>query len=108
MPVEGQPHTLSPMDISDQDVRHLAKLANLALDDGAVTRMRGQLEAIVGYVEQLSEVDTNGVEPIANVSGLVNVTRPDVAGPMLSSPQVLGNAPQKNEVAILVPKVVER
>jgi aspartyl-tRNA(Asn)/glutamyl-tRNA(Gln) amidotransferase subunit C len=96
------------MAITDQDVRHLAKLANLAFDDSAVSRMRAQLEAIVGYVEQLSSVDTTGVEPIANVSGLVNVTRPDAAGPMLSSAQVLGNAPQKNEVAILVPKVVER
>jgi aspartyl-tRNA(Asn)/glutamyl-tRNA(Gln) amidotransferase subunit C len=96
------------MAISDTDVRHLAKLANLSLDEAALTRMRGQLAAIVGYVEQLSEVDTNGVEPIANVSGLVNVTRADAAGVMLTSPQVLGNAPQKNEVAILVPKVVER
>ncbi len=96
------------MAISEKDVRHLAKLASLTLDDAALTQMRSQLEAIVGYVEQLSEVDTNGVEPVANVSGLVNVTRPDVAGPMLSSQQVLGNAPQKNEVAILVPKVVER
>ncbi len=96
------------MAITDQDVRHLAKLANLAFDDGAVSRMRAQLEAIVGYVEQLSSVDTTGVEPIANVSGLSNVTRDDVAGPMLSNAQVLGNAPQKNEVAILVPKVVER
>ena len=96
------------MAISEQDVRHLAKLSSLALDDQAVARMRDQLAAIVGYVEQLAEVDTTGVEPIANVSGLANVTRPDAAGPMLSSQQVLGNAPQKNEVAILVPKVVER
>jgi aspartyl-tRNA(Asn)/glutamyl-tRNA(Gln) amidotransferase subunit C len=96
------------MAISDAEVRHLAKLANLALDDHTVTRMRSQLDAIVGYVEQLSQVDTTGVEPIANVSGLANVTRPDAPGPMLDARRVLGNAPAKNEVAILVPKVVER
>ncbi len=96
------------MAISEPDVRHLAKLASLALDDAAVTHMRDQLAAIVGYIEQLSEVDTTGVEPIANVSGLANVVRPDVAGPMLDARRVLGNAPQRNEVAILVPKVVER
>ncbi len=96
------------MAISESEVRHLAKLSSLALDEPALARMREQLTAIVGYVEQLQQVDTSGVEPIANVSGLSNITRPDVAGPMLSSKQVLGNAPQKNEVAILVPKVVER
>ncbi len=96
------------MAITDENVRHLAKLASLAFDDAGIARMRGQLEAIVAHVNQLSEVDTTGVEPVANVSGLVNVTRADVPGPMLPLSQVLGLAPQRNEVAILVPKVVER
>ena len=96
------------MAITASEVRHLAKLSHLDFDAQGIARMRDQLAAIVGYVEQLAAVDTTGVAPIANVSGLANVTRPDVAGTMLSSKQVLGNAPQKNEVAILVPKVVER
>ncbi len=94
--------------ITEAEVRHLAKLANLGLSDPDIQRMAKELEAIVGYVQQLQSVDTAGVEPIANVAGLANVTRPDVAGAMLSQRDVLGNAPQKNEVAILVPKVVER
>jgi aspartyl-tRNA(Asn)/glutamyl-tRNA(Gln) amidotransferase subunit C len=94
--------------ITDQDVRHLCKLSNLALGDADVTRMAGELEAIVKYVAQLQEVDTTGIEPIANVAGLVNVTRSDEAGPLLSQSQVLANAPAKNEVAILVPKAVDR
>jgi len=94
--------------ITEQNVRHLAKLANLSLSQDEAVRMAGELEAIVGYVAQLQAVDTTGVEPIANVMGLTNVSRPDVAGPMLSQKQVLANAPQKNEVAFLVPKVVER
>ena len=96
------------MAISDKDVRHLAKLASLAVDDDGVSAMRSKLDAIVGYVQQLSEVDTTGVEPIANVSGLVNVTRADTPGAMLPLQTVLANAPARNEVAILVPKVVER
>jgi aspartyl/glutamyl-tRNA(Asn/Gln) amidotransferase C subunit len=59
-------------------------------------------------VQQLQSVDTTGIEPIANVAGLVNITRPDVAGKMLAQRQVLANAPAKNDVAILVPKAVER
>lgn len=96
------------MAITENEVRHIAKLASLGLDDTGVARMARELEAIVGYVNQLAEVDTAGIEPIANVSGLVNVTRPDAAGPMLAQAAVLANAPARNEVAILVPKVVER
>jgi aspartyl-tRNA(Asn)/glutamyl-tRNA(Gln) amidotransferase subunit C len=94
--------------ITEQDVRHLCKLSRLALSDADMQRMAGELEAIVGYVQQLQSVDTTGVEPIANVAGLVNITRPDVAGKMLDQRQVLANAPAKNDVAILVPKAVER
>jgi aspartyl-tRNA(Asn)/glutamyl-tRNA(Gln) amidotransferase subunit C len=94
--------------ISEQDVRHLGQLAHLALDEAEVARMATELEAIVAYVQQLQEVDTAGVEPIANVAGLVNVTRPDTPGEMLTQAAVLANAPQRNESAILVPKVVER
>lgn len=96
------------MAITDKDVRHLAKLAHLALSDEEVGRMRTELEAIVGYVQSLQAVDTTGVEPVANVSGLVDVTRPDQPGDMLTPAQALANAPQRNEVAFLVPKVVER
>jgi aspartyl-tRNA(Asn)/glutamyl-tRNA(Gln) amidotransferase subunit C len=94
--------------ITEQDVRHLMKLANLALADADAKRMATELEAIVGYVQQLQQVDTAGVEPIANVAGLANVTRPDQPAGMLSQRDALANAPQKDEVAFLVPKVVER
>jgi aspartyl-tRNA(Asn)/glutamyl-tRNA(Gln) amidotransferase subunit C len=94
--------------ITETEVRHLAKLASLSLDDAAVQAMRDQLQAIVGYVEQLQEVDTDGVEPLFNISGVVNVTRADVPGPLIPTPTVLALAPARNEVAILVPKVVER
>ncbi len=96
------------MSITADNVRHLAKLANLALPEDELVRMAGELEAIVGYVQQLQDVDTTGVEAIANVSGLATVVRPDVAGEMLTQREILALAPEHNEVAILVPKVVER
>lgn len=96
------------MAITTDNVRHLAKLANLALGDAEIETMARELDAIVGYVEQLRAVDTKGVEAIAQVTGLVNVTREDQPGALLPAKAVLANAPLANEVAILVPKAVER
>lgn len=96
------------MAITETDVRKIAKLANLAVSDTEVQRMTSELGAIVSYVEQLRSVDTTGVEPIAQVTGLVNVARPDQPGAMFSIKQVLANAPKADEIAFLVPKAVER
>ncbi len=96
------------MAITEADVRHLAKLANLALSDADLQRMAVELEAIVGYVTQLQGVPTEGIEPVANIAGLSDVVRPDTPGLMLSQKAALANAPARNEVAFLVPKVVER
>jgi aspartyl-tRNA(Asn)/glutamyl-tRNA(Gln) amidotransferase subunit C len=94
--------------ISEADVRKIAKLASLALSDAEVQRMTGELGAIVSYVEQLREVDTTGVEAIAQVTGLVNVARPDQPRAMFTIKEVLANAPKADEIAFLVPKAVER
>ena len=96
------------MAISETDVRLIAKLANLALSDAEITRMSSELGAIVGYIELLKAVNTDGVEAIANVAGLTNVVRADTPTAMLAAREVLKNAPLANEVAILVPKAVER
>lgn len=96
------------MALSEEDVRHIARLARLDLDPERVTSMTRELAEIVSYIEQLQAVDTTGVEPIANVAGLSNVTRPDVPGAMLDRDRVLANAPKANAEAFLVPKAVER
>jgi len=100
------PETIVPID--ETAVKKIAKLANLALNADEVQRMSRELEAIVGYIESLKTVDTTGVEAIANVAGLSNVVRADRPAAMLTSKQVLGNAPKADEVAFLVPKAVER
>jgi aspartyl-tRNA(Asn)/glutamyl-tRNA(Gln) amidotransferase subunit C len=94
--------------ITEDEVKHLAKLSQLSLSGDEIARMARELEAIVGYVAQLQAVDTTGVEAMANVAGAGDAARADVPWPMLSSREVLALAPQRNEVAILVPKVVER
>lgn len=96
------------MPISEQQVQHLANLARLDLPQAEIGTYARQLEAIVGYVEQLSQVDTAGVEPIANVAGLVNVARDDEPAPMLPTGKAMGIAPSHGDTAYLVPKVVER
>ncbi len=94
--------------ITTADVQRLAKLANLAIPPADLERRARELGAIVGYVDQLAQVDTTGVAPVANVAGLDTRGRADEPGAMFTPAQALANAPQRNEVAFLVPKVVER
>ena len=96
------------MAITENDVIKLAKLSQLTLSGDEIARMARELEAIVGYVTQLQSVDTTGIEAMANVANAGDAARADVPWPMLSAHDVLALAPQRNEVAILVPKAVER
>jgi aspartyl-tRNA(Asn)/glutamyl-tRNA(Gln) amidotransferase subunit C len=96
------------MSIGPEQVRHVATLARIALQPEELEHLTKDLQDIVGYVEQLSEVDTTGVEPIANVAGLEHVVRADEPGPMLPRERLLCQAPQANEQTFLVPKAVER
>ena len=72
---------MSDVKITLAEVEHVARLARLALDADEKDRMRSQLDAILGYVEQLRRVDTAGVEPTAHVLPLVNVMRDDEVRP---------------------------
>ncbi|NRA39214.1 MAG: Asp-tRNA(Asn)/Glu-tRNA(Gln) amidotransferase subunit GatC [Planctomycetes bacterium] len=96
------------MAFTSDEVNKIAKLARIELTDDEVKKMGDELGAIIGYIELLQEVDTEGIEEIAQVTGLVNVVRADEETPMFSTKEVLQNAPQSNEVAFLVPKAVER
>lgn len=67
--------------LTKQDVIHIAQLSNLKLTDEEIDKFTPQLLKILEFVNQLSEVDTNGVEPTANTTGLENVLRDDVIAP---------------------------
>jgi aspartyl-tRNA(Asn)/glutamyl-tRNA(Gln) amidotransferase subunit C len=88
------------------DVRHVAKLARLAMDEDALKKLTPQLEAILGYVDKIGEVDVSGVEPMAHALPLANVLREDVVEESLPIEAVLRNAPQTDGRFFKVPKVI--
>jgi aspartyl-tRNA(Asn)/glutamyl-tRNA(Gln) amidotransferase subunit C len=95
--------------ITEQEVRYVAGLANLTLDDAEVARFRADLDGILEHIDKLNEVDTAGVEPMAQVlfEGAAGL-RDDVVEPPLGAEAALANSPQRGPGYFKVPKVVER
>lgn len=87
-------------------VRHVARLARLDLPEEQLTRLGGQLESILEYVQQIGKVDVAGVEPMAHATPLHNVLREDEAQPGLPLEKVLQNAPETDGLFFKVPKVI--
>lgn len=85
------------MALSEAEVRHVARLARIALSDEEITLMQAQLSAILDYIAMLQEVDVSNVPPTAQVTGLTTVWRPDVVGEMLTQEQALANAPDQQD-----------
>ncbi len=85
----------------------IAHLARLEFDEKDAAKMMEDMNAIVGWVEKLSEVDTEGVEPLTTMSHEVNVMREDVVKNPLTRVQALSNAPKKDQEYFKVPKVIE-
>jgi len=92
--------------ISPDQVKHVATLARLWLDDAHLRRLAGQLESILNYVNKMSAVDVSGVEPMAHALPLHNVFREDVVEPSLPLEKVLANAPATDGPFFKVPKVL--
>lgn len=82
------------MAITKQDVRHIAKLARLQVTDADVEKLTTELGAILDYIAMLNELETENVEPTAQVTGLTNVLREDaVHEPETSREELLGCSP---------------
>jgi aspartyl-tRNA(Asn)/glutamyl-tRNA(Gln) amidotransferase subunit C len=94
------------MALTRADVEKVALLARLQLSDAELETMTGQLAQIVGYVDQLAEVDTEGVEPMAHAVEVKNVFARDSVEPSLPREQALLNAPRHNDRGYLVPAVL--
>jgi aspartyl-tRNA(Asn)/glutamyl-tRNA(Gln) amidotransferase subunit C len=93
--------------ISTDDVQHLAQLSSLQLEDGEAEALRVDLENILGYIEQLSELNTEGVEPTYQVTDLQYVWRDDVVDDYgLGRDALLALAPDAEKNQIKVPKVL--
>ncbi len=89
------------------DLDRLCGLARLSLSEDEKARLGPQLERIVGYVEQLSSVDVDGVEPMAHALPLENVLREDCATAPLDRSEFLRNAPASRAGQVVVPPVIE-
>ena len=93
--------------ITTDDVRHLAQLSNLQISDEETESLRGDLENILGYIEQLSELDTTGVEPTYQVTALENVWRDDEVEDIgVTREKLLNLAPEQADNSVKVPKVL--
>ncbi len=88
-------------------VRKVARLARLELSDADLALMAGQLTAILDYFDQLKQVDTDGVEPLAHPLPIQNVFRADEASPSLPVDVALQNAPRRTGDFFAVPAVFE-
>ena len=91
---------------SEIEVTRIADLARIQLSPEEEARAREELGAIVGYVGQLSELDTSGVEPLHHVLDIRNVLREDEPQPSLPTEEVLANAPARKGDFFVVPKVI--
>ena len=95
------------MSVDAATVRRIAHLARVAVADDEVEHLRGEINAILAFVEQLSEVDVAGVEPMTSVTPIVIKKRSDVVTDGGDMDAVLRNAPATENNYFLVPKVVE-
>lgn len=94
--------------ITEDTVRYVAKLARLSFDDDQAGKFQDQLSRILDYIEQLNEVDTEGVPPTSHVlASMKNVFREDIPGESVSNEEALSNAPQKNDNFFKVPKIIK-
>ena len=94
------------MAITRDDVEKVALLARLQLTDAELESFTAELGQIVGYVDQLSEVDTDNVQPMAHAVEVANVLVDDVVVASLPRDAALANAPHQNDRGYLVPAVL--
>lgn len=95
------------MALDQETVRRIAALARIKVPEGNLSALAGELNNIIGWIEQLSEVDTDGIEPMTSVVETVAPQREDVVTEGGKPEKVLQNAPQADASFYTVPKVVE-
>lgn len=93
--------------IDESQVRKVAQLSRLELDEKEVQQFSGELSDIIEYIEKLNELDVDGVEPLAHCLPIHNVFRADVVKPSLDNNSALANAPDKHDGYFKVPKVLD-
>jgi aspartyl-tRNA(Asn)/glutamyl-tRNA(Gln) amidotransferase subunit C len=95
------------MPVSTDQVRHIAKLARIAMNDEEIERLAPELNNILGWVEQLGEVNTDGIEPLTAVIDQKLRLREDAVTEGNIRDEILANAPEAQHGFFAVPKVIE-
>ncbi|WP_271893789.1 Asp-tRNA(Asn)/Glu-tRNA(Gln) amidotransferase subunit GatC [Candidatus Phyllobacterium onerii] len=95
------------MSVDISTVKRVAHLARIAVTEDDAARMTGQLNTILGFVEQLNEVNVDGVEPMTSVTPMAMKKRADVVDDGEKAADIVANAPIHEENFFVVPKVVE-
>lgn len=94
------------MKISPKEVLHVAHLARLDIDDADIDRFAGQIGTILDYVDALKQVDTTDVPATTHAINLTNAFREDEPQHQLDPEAALANAPEKDDGAFVVPRVI--
>lgn len=95
------------MKITKEQVKHIALLSRLELNEGETEVYQEQLSRILDYVEKLNEVDTKNIEPTSHVIELNNIFREDEVKTSISRDEALRNAPDSTDKFFRVPKIIE-
>ncbi len=93
--------------ISEDQVKHVARLARLSLQPKETELFTRQFNEILAYMEQLNEVPTKDIEPTSHVLDLINVFRNDEVKQIVQSDTILANAPETEHHFFVVPRIVE-
>ncbi|BCR03668.1 aspartyl/glutamyl-tRNA(Asn/Gln) amidotransferase subunit C [Desulfuromonas versatilis] len=95
------------MKITRAEVEHVARLARLSLEERELEALTGQMDAILGYVDKLNELDTQGIVPTAHAVPMENAFREDAGVPSIGIDKALANAPAPSPAGFKVPRVIE-
>ena len=95
------------MSVDAQTVRRIAHLARIAVSDDEVGHLQGELNTILAWVEQLGEVNVEGVEPMTSVTPMTMTMRADQVTDGEKAADIVKNAPMSDDNFFLVPKVIE-
>ncbi len=107
MPTDGKADKKVNKKVDEKMVRRIAKLAHIGVSDDQLGGLAKELSAILGFVEQLSKVDTDGVKPLTSAVGARLHGREDVVTDGGYPTDILANAPEKDDDYFAVPKVIE-
>ncbi|GIV62652.1 MAG: aspartyl/glutamyl-tRNA(Asn/Gln) amidotransferase subunit C [Rhodothermaceae bacterium] len=95
------------MSVSVEQVRYMARLARLRFTDEEERRLAADMSKILAYMDQLKQLDTEGVPPMSHVLDLYNVEREDRAMTRITREEALANAPDATDAFFRVPRVIE-